>query len=368
MKKVLIFVTMSRWDEPHRGRHHYAMLLSKRNTVIWVDRHLKPEEDCVKYGLEHIEDGLFVLHVGKQIFPARLDDQLNINNCFRLRLLRREMKRLNIGIPDVVWCYDYKAMPFVKAFKHQSVCIYFCNDWFGEWTHRFGTWASPMYEAKLASTVNHVISISPNLRDRFIPLNPNSHFVPHGLWLPEGRPVFRKKKQPEIIGYVGTLNNTIDIDFLQRILDETEFKLLLAGPVIEASAFKKIELERLIRHPKVKYLGNLDRRGADNARSLMDVLLLPYCKGKVREWGFPIKYFEYLGSGKVIVSTECMEWPTEFCETVHIYRKHDDIQMCIDQAYQQWDEDRFNHSIKLACKSTWEKRVARVSELIHVEL
>lgn len=361
MSKVILFVTMSLWDEPHRGRHHYANLLSRRHTVIWVNRHLGSDENGVKPGIQHIKDGLHVLHVGKQFLPARIDNRLNINNWFRLRLLRREMNRLNLGDPDVVWCYDYKGIQFVRAYSDKAVCIYFCNDWFGKWVYL-------RFEKTLASTVEHVISISPKLCARFESINQNSSFIPHGLWLSEVKPEYRKKLQPEVLGYVGTLNDTIDVDFLEKLIVETEFVLLLAGPIIEAAPSKTEALQKLINHPRVKYLGNLGRREADDARALTDILLLPYVKGTVREWGFPIKYFEYLGSGKVIVSTDCMEWPDSFFDTVHIYREQDDIRMFLDQVYKQWNEARFDNAIELAKQSTWERRVDTISKLIDIEL
>lgn len=271
------------------------------------------------------------------------------------------MKRLNMGSPDVVWCYDYKGIQFVRAYRGRAVCIYFCNDWFGEWAYL-------RYEKNLASTVDHVISISPKLCARFETINQNSYFIPHGLWLPEVKPEYRKKPQPEVLGYVGTLNNTIDVDFIEKLIDETGLVLLLAGPIIEATSSKMEALQKLINNHRVKYLGNLGRREADDARALIDILLLPYVKDTGREWCFPIKYFEYLGSGKVIVSTDCMEWPDSFRDTVNIYREHEDIRMCIAQAYEQWNEDCFKNAIELAKKSTWERRVASISKLIDVEL
>jgi glycosyltransferase involved in cell wall biosynthesis len=368
MSKVILFVTMSLWDEPHRGRHHYANVLSQRHTVLWVNRHLGPDEKGVKPGIQHIKDGLYVIHVGNQILPTRIDNRLNINNRFRLQFVRREMKRLELGKPDVVWCYDYKAIQFINAYRDNAVCIYLCNDWTGEWTSRFGEWACPMHEKKIASSVDHVIAVSTKLCTRFTSINNNVHFVPHGLWLPEVTPVYVKKAQPEILGYIGTLNNTIDTDFLEKILDDTGLELLLAGPIIEASPSKTKALRKLIDHPRVRYLGNLGRQEADAARAVPDVLLLPYVKSIVREYGFPIKFFEYLGTGKFIVSTDYMEWPDLFRDSVCIYREHVDIRACIAQGYNLWDQDCFNNAIELSRKSTWEQRVNTISELTSVEL
>jgi len=53
--KLIIFVTMSLWDEPHRGRHHYANLLADNNTVVWVNRHYAWREFKKRdKGLKHV--------------------------------------------------------------------------------------------------------------------------------------------------------------------------------------------------------------------------------------------------------------------------------------------------------------------------
>ena len=53
--KLIIFVTMSLWDEPHRGRHHYANLLANNNMVIWRRCHYSwREREKRDKGLEHV--------------------------------------------------------------------------------------------------------------------------------------------------------------------------------------------------------------------------------------------------------------------------------------------------------------------------
>ncbi len=368
MAKVIIFVTMSLWDEPHRGRHHYANLLSQHHTIVWINRNLMPGENEVKPGIQHIKDGLYVLHTGKPFLSKRLDDRLNLNNWHRLKLLQRELKLLGMGSPNVVWCYDFKGLPFVEEYKNQATSIYFCNDWFGEWTSRFGKWAFPMHEKRIASTADYVITISPKLCLRFTPFNKNVFFVPHGLWLPDKPTAFGKKRRPEIAGYIGTLNDTIDINFLWKIVEATDLNLLLAGPIIEASPPQIEAFHRLIGYRRVQYLGNLGRSDSDDARSQCDVLLLPYSNSRVREYGFPIKYFEYLGSGKPIISTDYMEWPAPFRGTVNLYRNEDDLQSLVSQVYRQWNDDTFRSAVELAGNSTWGHRVETISELIGVAL
>jgi|GEM_PF-3448594 len=368
MGKVIVFVTMSLWDEVHRGRHHYANILCKNHTVIWINRNIEKAETQVKKGIEYIKNGLYVLHVGKSLIPKRIDEHININNYFRLNLLRSELKRLKIKKPDIIWCYDYKGISFINAYKKKAITIYFCNDWFGEWTSRYGKWAYPFYEKKTASLSNYVITISDKLFYRFKPFNRNTYIVYHGLWLPDITPVYKKNNSPEFIGYVGTLNETLDLEFIEKIVYETKYTVLLAGPVVEMSELKKIKLARLIENKNVDYLGDLTKEHADIVRSKIDILLLPYQKSVVRDYGFPIKFFEYIGTGKPIVATDFMEWPSEYIDKINIYNDFDCIEEYLFAVYRKWSETEFSSSIDLSKKSTWSCRIKLISEIIDVQL
>ena len=211
---------MSLWDEPHRGRHHDANLLADKNTVIWVNRHYNWREWKKRdKGLEYIDRGLYVLHTGRSLLPGRIEMRLNLDNWFRLRMLLKALKKQNISCrPDLIWIYDYKAFNFASFFKNISRCIYFCNDYFGEYAYS-------KYESKLANKVDYVFCTAPKLRDRLIKFNQNCIFLPHGVWPPKRTIEFEKKSKLETIGYIGTFNNVVDVDFFYKILNQKDFKL-----------------------------------------------------------------------------------------------------------------------------------------------
>ena len=65
---------MSFWNEPFRGRHHYANALSRDNTVIWINKcYDNKVNQSSKIGLEYINKHLIVLHTGKTIFSNKIE-------------------------------------------------------------------------------------------------------------------------------------------------------------------------------------------------------------------------------------------------------------------------------------------------------
>lgn len=359
-KKFIIIVTRSLWDEPHRGRHHYASLLSERHKVLWLNRRLLWEEKGpVKMGLERISENLTVLHTGRSILPTWLDRKLDLNNRLNLHMLRRELPLL--GDPDLLWIYDYKALPFLNLFRGRAITLYFANDYFGEYAYK-------QYECKLATNVNYVFATAPKLVQRLHKFNANSIFLPHGFWPPTTPPSYGKKAKPLIVGYVGTLRNVIDIAFLKRILFETDMQLIIAGPIIECSEDIKAEFSGLFQHERVRYLGNLDRIQMERIISDLDICLLPYIRSFKTQHNFVIKYFEYLAMGKPMVATDYFDWPEPYVHFVSIYDGQQNMGDFLNMVYTNWSASHFSYALELAQDCTWEQRVQQIGRTIGIAL
>lgn len=349
-KKIVLF-TMSLWDEPRRGRHHFARALSENNLVIWVNRRLFPNESLdTRVGPEYINENLIVLHTGVSYFSQSMDEYFNINNRVRLQLLKALLKKF--GKPDILWAYDYKSINIVKYFGKKVTSLYFCNDFFGEKVFWY-------YEKRLAKAVNHVICTDPRLTERFRPINNSSYFVPHGLWPLSNRPPLSKKKKPHTVGYVGTLNGTVDIDFLERILDETAYEIILAGPIVECDDLKRKRFEKLLKREKVHYFGVVEQDEINTVLSSVDVCLLPYISSFN---GSALKFFDYINNAKPILATEYdFVWPQAFKRFVQIYTEESNLEDFVDMTYQTWNREQFDAAIMLADRSTWRDRIVEVS-------
>lgn len=352
---------MSLWDEPNRGRHHFARQLSHNNNVIWVNRRLDRTDKRNNFiGIETISDNLSVLHTGMSFYPTyiprRIDDYLNVNNIFRFKILRNYLILNNIN-PDLVWIYDYKAVNVAKYYRNKCRTLYFCNDFFGKRAETF--------EFKLIKMVDYVFSTDPRKQLIFSRCNLNSFFLPHGTWPITPRPIFSKKIEPETIGYVGTLNDTLDVQIFSKILERTNFNIVIAGPFAECNDDRKEFFTRLFQNQRVHYLGNLDRDEIVITIRDIDICLLPY-HSEVN--GFPLKFFDYLNFGKPIISSIFdFQWPSEFLRFLSFYN-NEDINLFILKVYQEWDRESFNEALKVSERSRWIDRVNEMSGILNMKL
>ena len=349
---------MSLWDEPSRGRHHLANQLSKNNKVIWVNRKLDRTDDNNAFiGLQKISSSLSVLHTGSSIFPnfipRRIDEWLNINNYLRLKILLKVINDENFS-PDIIWIYDYKALNVAKFFQNKCTTLYFCNDFYGDYAYS--------YEKKLVKSTDFVFSTDPRLKKRFQDFNIASYFIPHGSWQVTIQPNFTKKDIPETIGYVGTINDTLDTDFFELILKKTNLKIIIVGPYAECNDKRRFFFRNYFKNKRVEYLGNLEKESRELIIKDLDICMLPY-HSEVN--GFALKFFDYLSFGKPILSTKYnFPWPSNYKKFISFFDNEFDIKEFIFNLYKSWNLNKFNEAISLSNKSRWSDRVFDITEIL----
>ena len=353
---------MSLWDEPNRGRHHFANQLSTNNNVIWVNRKLDRTDNPNNFiGLEKINSNFSVLHTGKSwlpnFLPRRVDELVNLNNHLRLKILNTFLKQINFK-PDLIWIYDYKAINIAKSFNDKIKTLYFCNDFYGKSAFK--------YEFKLLKLVDYVFSTDQRLQVVFNNYNSNLYYIPHGSWPVSSQPIFEKKNEPESIGYIGTINDTLDINVFSMLLEKTKLKIIIAGPFSECNNERKVFFKNFFKNKRVKYHGNLEQKDRELVIKKLDICLLPY-HPKVN--GFALKFFDYISFGKPIFSTKYdFPWPSNYKKFIRFYNDEINIDNFIFNMYKSWDTNHFNDAISLSKKSRWSDRVYQISKNLNMKL
>ncbi|MEM2112362.1 MAG: glycosyltransferase [Candidatus Bathyarchaeia archaeon] len=106
-----------------------------------------------------------------------------------------------------------------------------------------------------------------------------------------------------IVGYHGTLAEWIDYECLRAIAEDGKYELVLIGLEHDTS-FRRSGLHH---HPRVHYLGSKPYYMLNEYAARYDVAILPFIKTDVTDTVSPVKIFEYMASGKPIVTTDLLE-------------------------------------------------------------
>lgn len=93
----------------------------------------------------------------------------------------------------------------------------------------------------------------------------------------------------------------IDVGVLLDLVEDG-LQLSVAGPVSIDGSTDCAQIEKLISHPRVQYLGNLSQHElAEQFRDSM-IGLIPYLDNSYTRGVFPMKLYEYLAAGLVVVA------------------------------------------------------------------
>ncbi|MBI4698006.1 MAG: glycosyltransferase [Nitrospirae bacterium] len=154
------------------------------------------------------------------------------------------------------------------------------------------------------------------------------------------------------LGYVGTISQRTDIRLLEFIArNRPEWTLLIAGRQ-ETS----LNNSGLLKLPNVRYLGIISYEELPKFLRSLDVCLIPHINTDYARSMSPLKLYQYLASGRPIVSTN-IEGLGRLKEYIRTGETYDDFMKCIEQALQEKTVELSHRRIEAAKHETWDKRV-----------
>ena len=99
---------------------------------------------------------------------------------------------------------------------------------------------------------------------------------------------------------MGTLNDRLDVGLLEAVAGALD--LVIVGP--RSPRWRCDAFDRLLRHPRVRWLGPVDFEELPRHLAAADVGLVPYTHSRFNEGSFPLKTLEYLAAGLPVVATD----------------------------------------------------------------
>ena len=200
--------------------------------------------------------------------------------------------------------------------------------------------------------------------------HPKTYFVPNAADISHSErardihtnihPLLEEIVKP-IVGYFGNIERRMDYELLEKVFDKNPDKnFVFVGPVND-------DLLPTVWHKKsnVHLIGRVPFKEMPSILKGFDVAIIPFKKDAVSNTIFPLKLFEYLGSGVPVVSTNFNEDLKDFTkETVNYCATADEFSKALNDAIENESVVRKNERIKIAEENTWEKRAKEFSDLL----
>lgn len=214
----------------------------------------------------------------------------------------------------ILWLTTPDQLPFLDRLSFRGL-IYDCD--------RF--WPSTLdeRESELAYAADVIFAASPLLKRRLSPCSSNIALVPNGV----NYPMFSRNDHPipsdlsgllsPILGWVGTIDATLDLSPVQAIADRhPEWTVALVGPIEDCPAVR-----RLATYSNVVFLGVRSMVDLPDYLTHFQILLHLRRKGEENSDVIPSRIYEYLSTGRPVVSLLLPDEVEEFPDV--IYGAHD---------------------------------------------
>lgn len=382
----IICVSSADWDNPYwTNQQHVMSRLAWQNRVLYIEsmglrRPVLQSKDVKRIGrrLKRFLRGPIKINENLYTYSPLLLPFYKfgfirlLNHQIMIVTLRRLIKKLSLKNP-IVWSYIPNTVNF-KGKLGEKLLVYHCVDEIS---------ANPLIpgkvilamERKMLAGADLTLVTSPELYTSKKPLAKEIHYLPNvadiehilkmqnpGLEIPAD---VAGLAHP-ILGFIGAISDyKLDFELLKTIaLARPAWHIVLIGVVGEGEKATAVSALRLI--PNIHILGGRPYEKLPNYLKSFDVCLLPNRLNEYTRNMFPMKFFEYLASGRPVVST-ALSSLKEFKSYFYQADSPAEFIKNIEQALQEEKSAR-EKRIALAKKYSWTNRMEEISVLLENKL
>ena len=281
-----------------------------------------------------------------------------LNQKRQAAFVRRKMREHGFGDETVLWCYSPSSCDIVEQVPHSSL-VYDCVDRHSAYKGHITPEVVDDMERDLAKPADQVFATAVGLAETLEKINPTTKMIPNGaayeifsrvqtekdaLSCPEdmkglGHPVY---------GFVGMLQECIDYALIEKLAkerpDATIFLIGRTLPGVDLShlkQYKNIVFHGLVPQPELFRAGALSK----------DVS--------------PLKFYEYLATGKPVVSTREPLQVEDFRDVVYIAHDADEFLALCDEAAREDAPEKVEKRLAYGEQCSWTERVRQMEDVLY---
>ncbi len=368
------------WGGDPTSKTHIMRILAKRNRVLWVNsigmrrprasgsdlRRLAAKLRRGLAGCVEVEPNIFVANPLVLPLPGvALADQLNAR--ILAAWLRRLCGRHGLKRP-ILWTFLPNVHRLLGRLDEQMV-IYHCVDEYSAFSG-VSREALIRMERDLLRKADVVFTSSAQLCEERRWLNPNTHFVSHGVdvahfaraldpatVMPDD---LRRLPRP-IIGFIGLLADWVDLALVRGLaLARPEWSIVLVGrPATDLAPVRGLANVHLLGQKAYTALPRYCRG--------FDAGIIPFLRNELTLRANPLKLREYLAAGLPVVSTPIPE-VARYDGLVHLADGVDAFLAGIEAALDERSGAMARRRVEAVRREGWDVRVEEISALIAARL
>lgn len=361
----IICFSFSDWEkELISNRFHILTRFAKNNRVFLFERQIYPlwrdRHRFFHFLSVRKKNGIYLITPGFYLPSVKINQLF----CLVYYLVLRSKYKFK---RPIFWFYNYRLGRLIDILKPRLSC-YHCTEDYIQSSKISPTKDDPEKieeeEKKLVKKVNLVFAVSSHIASRLRKTNKHTFLTINAVDYEFYKKAQAKAKkrlfgQKPVLGYSGNISDKVAFDLLYLLAHQNKYTLLLIGPVQSKSEY----LKRLKKMQNVIFLGKQDLGKLPELIQQFDVCLMPYITA---DWfvkaSQPLKLYEYLASGKPIVSTP-MDCLKGLSDVVYI-GKREKFSRLVAKAVKEDNNLLRQRRISLAKENTWDKNFLKINKEI----
>ncbi len=374
----VVCLSTSNWH-PFPTRKQQVMGRLKRTRVLYFDPPVSraaPLKDpsaaarlrAWRHEGEHISDRITVYAMPPVLPMYYKFPFLNRMNQRKIGRYVRDVLQIHGFEKPVLWCYSPTSVDLLDHVPH-SALIYDCVDRHSAYGGLMTPHVVDALEEKLARRANVVFATAQGLYDRLETFNDNTFLIPNGAnfelfnkaatdSLPFPDELFNI--QAPIIGFLGTLQPCIDLELLTFLADQRpQWSFVCIGPVQAG-----VDVTALKARKNIHILGLKPHKELPRYMARFDVCLNLFRPNSLSKDVSPLKFYEYLATGKPIVSTEQPDQVKQYADVITVATSPREFLAGVDAALKETNNWVVGKRIAYARAASWDNRVEEMTRIL----
>jgi glycosyltransferase involved in cell wall biosynthesis len=377
---IVVFGPSDWWGMNPSCSTHLMRRFAKKNRVLYINpfgsdvlggvkrkkglipRILRKLKSIAKY-LRQLEKNLYVF---SPIFlPLQGKPWIDAINNLLLKLQFKAVCYFLGILKPVLWLENVRAADMMNWFN-SSLKVYHVSDLFSDDSYTTNRQLQRQREQRISDESDLVICVSRELYSMKQTTRENVHYIPHGVDFELFQEAAQKGECIEeltgvpkpIAGYFGTMTAYNDIELLLWCAHKLpNVSFVLAGQITGG------DYSELGKLNNVYLLGRMPYEKIPQLCACFDVCMLQWKMSRWIECCNPLKMFEYMASGKPIVSVPIKE-AMRYSDIISIAHNKEQFAEAIRWELQNDTPERTRKRIEIAKNHSWDKHVEKISELI----
>ncbi|MBN2406625.1 MAG: glycosyltransferase [Elusimicrobia bacterium] len=371
------------WDNPYRTNQHHVMeRLAAENRVLFVEslglrQPVMQKKDLLRIARRLIKGMMVLRKAGRNLYvfsplviPLYRYSAVRKLNSAILELMIKCITAA-LGMRNcLIWTYTPGISGLIRKIRRKLV-VYHCvdelssnplipsimrkleEDFIRDLCDVVFVTSSPLYRSKSQFSGN--VHYLPNVAD----FNHFNKASAEGMAVPEDMSYVKRP----VAGFVGAVSGyKLDkelIKYTARAMSSVSFVFI--GPAGEGE--KETDLSELMDIPNIHFLGPRPYEKLPEYLGSFDVCILPSRISEYTNNMFPMKFFEYLATGKPVVAV-MIESLKEYERYFYSASSREKFAVRLEEALNEKNRVMREERIKFAAGNTWERRIAEFSEII----